>query len=261
MMLGTDMNTKLLGAAAFAALGLSATSTLAATCVSVGAVGPDTFTANCTQVIGSVTETVQITTQTLSSVGGFSDTLKPTGFTMITNFNGPGIPTVASGFLVGGGAFDTGNNSSGANPPGDNSQYESVLPASPFTLTDTDGALSKVAFVMGSPDDGNSGLLNDLSLTISGLGGAFTLTGSDVWGGQPTGGGDQGAGFLVTYTFMPNTVTSLEFSQTGGPAFEFDNISGMQAGVPEPASWALMIMGFGAAGGLLRSQRRKAALA
>jgi hypothetical protein len=32
-------------------------------------------------------------------------------------------------------------------------------------------------------------------------------------------------------------------------------------GVPEPASWALMILGFGSAGAMLRGRRRPAALA
>jgi hypothetical protein len=35
----------------------------------------------------------------------------------------------------------------------------------------------------------------------------------------------------------------------------------LSAAVPEPATWALMIMGFGSAGALLRSQRRRHALA
>ncbi|MGZ3375793.1 MAG: PEPxxWA-CTERM sorting domain-containing protein, partial [Phenylobacterium sp.] len=40
----------------------------------------------------------------------------------------------------------------------------------------------------------------------------------------------------------------------------FDNLAGTLA-VPEPASWALMIMGFGAAGAMLRSKRRQTATA
>ncbi len=40
---------------------------------------------------------------------------------------------------------------------------------------------------------------------------------------------------------------------SGQNSFEFDNIA---AGVPEPATWALMILGFGAVGATIRSQRR-----
>jgi len=51
---------------------------------------------------------------------------------------------------------------------------------------------------------------------------------------------------------------------TDGSAFSIDNI-GIGAfsvgGVPEPATWAMMILGFGIAGTALRYQRRRAALA
>ena len=40
-------------------------------------------------------------------------------------------------------------------------------------------------------------------------------------------------------------------------SFEVDNLAGRHGGVPEPATWALMIMGFGMAGGLMRAQRRR----
>ena len=35
-------------------------------------------------------------------------------------------------------------------------------------------------------------------------------------------------------------------------------IGGVAAGVPEPATWAMMLLGFGAAGTLLRTRRRYA---
>ena len=45
-------------------------------------------------------------------------------------------------------------------------------------------------------------------------------------------------------------------------AFEISDIAGIRAGgVPEPSSWALMIAGFGAAGAVLRTQRRRQAFA
>ena len=47
-----------------------------------------------------------------------------------------------------------------------------------------------------------------------------------------------------------------------GPLQYFDNISAVQAGVvPEPATWGLMILGFGFAGGSLRRRARLAARA
>jgi hypothetical protein len=51
----------------------------------------------------------------------------------------------------------------------------------------------------------------------------------------------------------------IDITQNGGGGFELDNITigNTPGAVPEPASWALMIIGFGATGALLRSSRRK----
>lgn len=43
------------------------------------------------------------------------------------------------------------------------------------------------------------------------------------------------------------------------PRQYFDNVSAIQAAVPEPTTWALMIVGFGLAGGSLRRRARLAA--
>jgi hypothetical protein len=85
------------------------------------------------------------------------------------------------------------------------------------------------------------------------------LSGTNIWGGTTVYAGNQGAGFLINYTFNTAAVSSLKFSQVGQPAFEFDNISGVA--VPEPTSWALMIMGLGFAGGAMRARRRTLATA
>ncbi len=65
-----------------------------------------------------------------------------------------------------------------------------------------------------------------------------------------------------SYTFIagPGSVTNLAFASAEynpyGPAL--DNV-GISA-VPEPTTWALMILGFGAAGGMIRVSRRRHAL-
>jgi hypothetical protein len=74
-------------------------------------------------------------------------------------------------------------------------------------------------------------------------------------------GGD--ATYHFSYTFAPTGAsTTISFFGNATQAFEderfgIDNVS--VTGVPEPASWALMILGFGSAGAVLR--RRKGALA
>jgi hypothetical protein len=218
------MNIKLFAASALLALGLSATSTLAATTI--------------TQNGESVTITAVAT--------AFTPTLTAPGFTMIDDFD---LISPTAGFTATGGSTFTGTSGIAAAPPGDDTTYEGVQPGNSFTLTDNNGSLIAISFFMGSPDD-----YNGLSLTVNGNKGPIDLTGTDIWGGSPAGNGDQSEGFLVTYTFSPNTVHSLTFSSTS-PAFEIDNIAGM---VPEPATWGLMIMGFGAAGAMLRGKRKQA---
>ena len=182
----------------------------------------------------------------------FAPNLTASGFTMIDDFDS----AVASGFAVSGGTLATGTSGTAAAPPGDLTQYEAVEPGHDWTLTDTNGSLTAFSFYMGSPDD-----FNGLTLKVDGGLGPIILSGAQIWGNAPPpqpGPGNQVFGFLVTYTFAPNTVHSLTLSSTN-PAFEIDNVAGIS--VPEPASWALMIGGFGLAGATLRANRRKAALA
>jgi hypothetical protein len=201
------------------------------------------------------------------------------GDTLITDFNsvggtatGPGgaylqggaITDLAPGFTFtqdtlaytrdGGAGLDSGVS---APPPLDNlvngAYYETVKGGGSATLT-SDRGLKSFSFYMGSPDD-----YNHIKFTFVGLGGATTtLNGTDIWGGTPPGNGDQTFGTTVRYTFGPDAVKSITFTSDTN-AFEFDKLAG--TAVPEPASWAMMIMGFGLAGGLLRANRRKQALA
>lgn len=72
----------------------------------------------------------------------------------------------------------------------------------------------------------------------------------------------QGQNSGEPYAFFNFDSTTLfdriDITQNGGGGFELDNITiGNIGAVPEPASWALMIIGFGATGALLRSSRRK----
>ncbi|THD68263.1 PEPxxWA-CTERM sorting domain-containing protein [Phenylobacterium sp.] len=210
----------------------------------------------------------------VSAVAG--DTI-PTGEHLITDFNSTGgadisgvgsqqggtITDLAAGFHFtqdanaytrdGVAGLDPGVS---APPPLDNGVagafYETVLNNGSATLT-SDLGLEQFSFYMGSPDD-----YNHVTFTFTGIDGSSqTLNGVDIWGGSPPGDGNQSEGFTVTYTFTPDAVRSIQFTSTGN-SFEFDRFAGI---VPEPASWALMLTGFGLAGGMLRAKRRKAALA
>ena len=60
-----------------------------------------------------------------------------------------------------------------------------------------------------------------------------------------------------------NGANWLSFTEVDNQLFYntgVDNV-GVAAAVPEPATWAMMMLGFGALGGLVRSRRSKAAAA
>jgi len=208
---------------------------------------------------------------TLTTVSG--DAL-PLGETLITDFNSTGgvgpshqggtITDLASGFGFsqdhgaytrdGGAGLDSGVS---APPPLDNlvagAYYETVLGGGSATLTSAKG-LKQFSFYMGSPDT-----YNHIKFTFKGVHGTVTqLDGTQIWGGSPAGNGDQSFGTTVVYTFGPEAVKEITFTSDTN-AFEFDKLGGVA--VPEPATWAMMIAGFGLAGATLRGRRRTLAAA
>ncbi|HEY3949410.1 PEPxxWA-CTERM sorting domain-containing protein [Phenylobacterium sp.] len=233
------MNLKLLGATAAVALGLTASSAFAAEIVSITAIA-----GNINDGIPLITDFNSTGGTGADNKGGTIDDLNP-AFTFTQDT--PSLAYTRDGHA----GLDSGVS---APPPEDNggpvgSFYETVQGGGSATLTSLVG-ISEFSFYMGSPDD-----FNHVKLTFSGAGGSQTLDGTAIWGGTPPGNGDQSEGFTVIYKFSPDTVNTINFTSDNN-AFEFDTLRG---GVPEPASWALMIMGFGAAGAMMR--RRKAVMA
>jgi len=143
-----------------------------------------------------------------------------------------------------------------ASPPyagdvaGDTTRFASVQANTTGTLTTLNGfALRDFSFYLGSPDDYNTVTFNFLG------GGSQTLTGHEIWGGVVLGNGDRTKGFRVYYDFGGAKVTSIVFGTQDVDAFEFDGLAATISAAPEPGAWALMIMGFGAAGAMLRRRR------
>jgi len=188
---------------------------------------------------------------TWNAVAGAPDPGPAPGETMLVTFDSP----LPSGFaLTGNYGLRTGLAPSIAAPPsGDTTQFfyvSSALGTGIATLATPN--LRSVSFNWGSVDSYNRvDVLGAGGVTLLSLGGASL----------PLSNGNQ---FIATtnprvfFTAGNNEViTGLRFQATG-VAFEIDNIAG--AGVPEPASWALMVAGFGLIGYALR-RREKTALA
>lgn len=136
------------------------------------------------------------------------------------------------------------------------------------------------------PEDGSSfaalgnvggiGTLSQLISTTSGT--AYTLdyylatNGSTPsyfsasWDGQEIGGSIVNNPGVQPYTLYQFIVTgsgsdTLTFNERDDPAYlALDNISLNPAAVPEPATWAMMLLGFGAIGFALRRRRQLGAL-
>ena len=141
-----------------------------------------------------------------------------------------------------------------APPPGDTTNYETVLANGLATLT-TSNLLTTFSFYLGSPDSYNT-------IRFYGLGGyQQTLSGAAILGAAVAADGDQSVGRRVTYDFGAERVNKIEFVSTGN-SFEFDSLAGtIQAAVPEPSTWTMMILGFGGIGALIRRRRANPAAA
>jgi hypothetical protein len=138
-------------------------------------------------------------------------------------------------------------------PLGDTTVYGTVNPnpgSSPATFTTTPAGLTSFSLLVGSPDlfnrmrfiglDGTT-VVGDLDGSTGLFGSLTPVNGSNIAG-------------RVTYTFS-QAIGSVEFYSNVNSksfAFEFDRISGA---VPEPATWAMMLLGFFGLGATLRSRK------
>jgi hypothetical protein len=180
----------------------------------------------------------------------------------------PGSPSPDAGFTVIN-TFDNATGITGSNfqikvPPSDSNgatpansvpagtSYLSVLGGGTANVS-LGGAYSAFQFDWGSIDTYNT-------LTIHGSGADVVV----VPGGNfpnAANGNQFLPGTNGLFTVRGNageTFTSITL-QSSQNSFEIDNLA--VGAVPEPASWALMIVGFGLAGGMVRAKRRNAVAA
>lgn len=139
-------------------------------------------------------------------------------------------------------------------PLNDSTAYGSVNPGnSPAIFTTTPAGLESFSLLVGSPDTYNR-------MRFIGLDGVTVvgdLTGSTGLFGSISPVNGANIARRITYTFSQQ-VGSIEFYSNTNPnafAFEFDRIAGS---VPEPATWAMMLVGFFGLGATLRQSRKLA---
>ena len=175
----------------------------------------------------------------------------------------PGAASPDGGYTVIN-AFDDATGITGVNfqiktPPSDSSGATPAnsIPAGTSYLSVLGGGLANISlggvfsafqFDWGSIDSYNT-------LTIhSSVGDVVVIPGGNF---PNAANGNQFApgtnGLFTVVATAGETFTGITLASSGN-SFEIDNLA-VIAGVPEPASWALMIMGFGSAGALLRRRR------
>ena len=129
-----------------------------------------------------------------------------------------------------------GSSGSGNNPAG---QLTSVASFGPGTYTVT---FDLAGNQRGASSQSTTVSLGDFSQTFGPLASSVGFTNQ-------------------TITFSTSTAGHLVFTETGPSDQQGNLLDNVALSVPEPATWAMMLMGFGGLGGVLRHRRRTLVLA
>jgi len=190
----------------------------------------------------------------VSFVGAFGapDPGKAANQTYVVTFDAP----IAAGYSWTGGIQTTNTTSGSAAAPAGTTAGEfygyvsSAVNLNSATLLTPN--LKSISFYWGSMDTYNF-------LDVLGAGG---VTLASISGTLPSGNGDQSSSNTNRRLFITagagEVITGLTFHSTG-VAFEFDSIAA--GAVPEPATWAMLITGFGLVGFAARRRRSMVAIA
>ena len=172
-----------------------------------------------------------------------------------TIFNQPGYSLDGSAVLFTGSADGLSAAPATSATTRDTTQYLSVQGGQTATL-DTP-LLNAISFYVGSLDGFNSFTFHLANGTTQVVTGATldALPGMDANGNQ-TGFTTNGR---LTFSFG-SAIDSVDFG-SGSNALEISDVGAVGATVPEASTWAMMIVGLGGVGGLLRRRRSAAAFA
>ena len=155
---------------------------------------------------------------------------------------------------VSGGAFVTGTNGIlYAQPYGSSGYYYAVGPSTNTTGTidlSSFGDITSLSFLWGSVDS-----YNTLEFLDAGMNILATFTGNDIFNPATGSRTDPNTNPIVTFSLTGSDVSNFSYLRliSTSNAFEIDNLT--IGAVPEPASWALMLLGFGGIGLALRRRR------
>jgi len=143
-----------------------------------------------------------------------------------------------------------------AEPAGDASTFGAAEPGTSALFSVNPGfTLSTMSFYLGSLDAYNTlSFLHNGTLITSFTGTQLAVPAAPD-GNQTDGDTNRRYFFSMNAADQVNQVLFT----SGAPAFEFDNIAAAISAVPEPQTWAMMILGFGLIGLTLRSNRRRTA--
>jgi hypothetical protein len=169
-----------------------------------------------------------------------------------------GLSIFAAGFTSAGVATDLygkhdGGDENGLGLNNDPSGQHEIHYQSGFVQLDLSGLVGHV--VAGSTTFGTNSVSEGEAWTVYGTNASGSLSGAIQLATGTNEAVNQALSGLGTYRYFD----FVETSQLGGENFLITNIA-TQA-VPEPASWALMLLGFGGLGALLRRRRTADALA
>jgi hypothetical protein len=185
--------------------------------------------------------------QATGSIGGGTGTfLHLTDAGLGTTAGGTEVATLSGGDVLfadqpfadipAGGVYENAFLAAGPGPTGQ-----------PATLTFAGAGVSYLSFLWGSPD-----YYNDL--TINTTSGSSVFTAALL--GLPTDGNQSFSSYVQFTPIAGQLITSIVFNNIPSiDAFETANYS-IDAGVPEPGTWAMMLLGFGFVGTALRRRRR-----
>jgi hypothetical protein len=198
-------------------------------------------------VIGAIVSGPALAATSVSYTGG-SGAL-PAGVTVIQDFEALGAGT--PGAAIGPNAFvysDSVANASARPAFGSTGNFATVLTNGSYSIDFA--ATNVLAFVLGSLDTYNGLTLRYEDGSSQLYSGGQIINDLSFPSGNQISGETNG---VVKYTVVNGPrLTGATFTSSAN-SFEFDNIA--TAAVPEPATWALMVGGFGLVGFGLRRRR------